>query len=46
MPIYNWIIYRVEDCEMHEELAIQEVEDIFECHHSSKRNGVPNLLQI
>jgi hypothetical protein len=44
-PIYNWIIYRVEDCEMKEELTIQEVEDIFECH-CSKRNGVPNLLQI
>jgi hypothetical protein len=36
--IYNWILYKIEDCGMDEELAIQEVQAIFEKHMSSKNH--------
>jgi hypothetical protein len=37
--IYNWILYKIEDCGMDEELAIQEeVQAIFEKHMSSENH--------
>jgi hypothetical protein len=43
-PIYNWILYRTEQCDEEEELAIQEVQAVFDRFYS--RNRHPHLGKI
>jgi hypothetical protein len=43
-PIYNWILYRTEQCDEEEELAIQEMQAVFDRFYS--RNRHPHLGKI
>jgi hypothetical protein len=42
--IYNWILYRVEDCQVDADLAIEEVQAVFDRHLSPKNS--PRLILI
>ena len=43
-PIYNWILHRIEDCHVDEDVAISEVQDVFDQFLSSK--NTPKLQDI